>query len=171
MGSLGAAAMSALMIFVLTLVLFQFTDKSWFKMALWLGMPLAAYCITVAINFASQFSICGKINAGNAFLGGLPTIGTMLAGIGISSISFCRIPILSVFGSYFVGKQVGVTQNASTATLNSVKNASKPCCTPQLTLETIENAYPMASGLSYGFYLFFSMMFGVVIGSGVSAVC
>lgn len=171
MGSLGAASMAGLMVFIMILVLFQFLGKPWFKIALWIGVPIVAYCITVAINFASQFSVCGKIDTGNAFLGALPTIGTALLGLGISSISFCRIPVLSVFSSYFVGKPVSVTRNTSTTTLNSVKNSSKPCCTPQLSLEAIEGAYPMALGVSYGFYLFFSMMFGVVIGSGVSTVC
>jgi hypothetical protein len=29
----------------------------------------------------------------------------------------------------------------------------------------------MVSGLAYGFYLFFSMLFGIVIGSGTAIVC
>jgi hypothetical protein len=45
------------------------------------------------------------------------------------------------------------------------------CCAPSPTLESIEATVPMVSGLSYGFYLFFSMLFGIVIGSGTAVVC
>ena len=56
--------------------------------------------------------------------------------------------------------------------INSLKNSnSKECCIPKLSLEYIENKYPLVEGMSYGFYLMFSVLFGVVIGTGLSTIC
>jgi hypothetical protein len=159
------AVPAAILIFFITLVIFQY------KIGLYLGLPIIAFLVVSGINMFSQYSSCNKINAGNAFLYGLPTIALTYIALGISAISWCRMPVASVFAPFFTGKTVDVVSNSS---MNSVKNStsnSKECCTPKRTLENIENTFPVVKGLSHGFYLIFSTMFSIIIGNGFSSAC
>jgi hypothetical protein len=52
-----------------------------------------------------------------------------------------------------------------------VKPPATSCCAPSPSLKEVERAYPSIMAASYGFYTFFAMMFGVVIGSGISSEC
>jgi hypothetical protein len=163
----------AILFFLITTVLFQFRDSfTSFKLMLWLTIPILAFIITSAVNVTSQYVNCKKTNVGKAMLGALPSFGAVILGMGISSLTFCRIPVTSVFAPLLIGKSVDVTKNKSTTTINSLKNSnSKECCVPKLTLESIENQYPLIAGISYGFYIMFSILFGMVIGNGLSSIC
>ena len=164
-------------IIMVIVLLFNFKDAmnpSTFKLMLWIGIPVVAYSITVILNFFTQYSTCNKLNAGNAFLGGIPSFITALIGVGISSITLCRIPVASVFVPLLIGSTADIVKNKTNTNINSLKNSSKnskPCCTPQVSLESIESKYPMVSGFSYGFYLLFSMLFGTVIGNNFATIC
>ena len=164
-------------IIIVIVLLFNFKDAmnpATFKLVLWIAIPICAYSITVILNFSTQYSVCNKLNAGKAFLGAIPSFITALIGVGISSITMCRIPVASVFVPLIVGSPADIVKNKTGANINSVKNSSKnskPCCTPQVSLESIESKYPMISGFSYGFYLLFSMLFGTVIGNSIATVC
>ena len=163
----------AVLFFLITAVLFQFRDSfTSFNLVIWLTIPLLALVITSAVNVTSQYVNCKKTNVGKAILGALPSFVAVILGLGISSISFCRIPVTSVFAPLLIGKTVDVTKNKSTTTINSLKNSnSKECCVPKLTLESIENLYPLIAGISYGFYIMFSILFGTVIGTSLSSIC
>jgi len=163
----------AILFFLITTTLFQFRDSfTSFKLVIWLTIPILAFIITSVVNVTSQYVNCKKTNVGKAMLGALPSFGAVILGMGISSLSFCRIPVTSVFAPLLIGKSVDVTKNKSTTTINSLKNSnSKECCTPKLTLEAIENQYPLIAGISYGFYIMFSILFGMVIGTGLSSIC
>ena len=163
----------AVLFFLITVVLFQFRDVFYsLEFVLWTAIPTLAFIITTAVNITSQYINCKKINVGKAMLGALPSFAATLIGLGISSISYCRIPVTSVFAPLLIGKTVDVTKNKSTTTINSLKNSnSKECCVPKLTLESIENQYPLIAGISYGFYIMFSILFGTVIGNSLSSIC
>jgi hypothetical protein len=158
---------------LLTMYLFQIKGLfPSFYLILWIGLPLLAYIVTTGVNMITQYITCKKLNTGRAFLGALPVLGTMLLGLGIASMTVCRIPVASVIAPMVIGRPVNVTKDVSTANLNSLKNSTnKECCTPKLTLESIEDKYPIVSGLSYGFYIMFSMLFGIVLGNGMANVC
>ena len=156
---------------IITIFLFQFRDSiSYFKVILWLGFPIFTFLITSVVNIVTQYITCRTINAGKAFLGGLPSLVSIFIGLGISSISYCRIPIASVFTPLIIGQTIDITKDKSTTNINSLKN-SKECCIPKLSLEVIETKYPTIAGLSYGFYIMFSIMFGITIGTGMSTIC
>jgi hypothetical protein len=110
------------------------------------------------MNLASQYMYCKNTDSGKAFTGAIPSLLAVLVGLAVSSFSICRIPVASVVTPFF-------TPDTPTTGKNST------CCAPSPTLESIEATVPMVSGLSYGFYLFFSMLFGIVIGSGTAVVC
>jgi hypothetical protein len=158
---------------LITLFLFQIKDSiPAFNLVLWIAFPIVAFFITAVANIISQYINCKKVDTGKAMLGALPSLGTILLGLGIASISYCRIPVASVFAPMMIGKSVDITKNKSNTNINSLKNSnSKECCTPQLTLENVESKYPIISGFSYGFYILFASLFGMIIGNGFSAIC
>ena len=173
MDSLIVGFPAAIFLLLITMFIFQIRDSiPYFNILIWVSLPIFAIIISCAVNFVSQYISCKKVDAGKAILGSLPSGLAVLIGLGISSISYCRIPVASVFTPLIVGKSINVVKNNSTTNINSLKNSnSKECCTPRLTLENIENKYPLISGISYGFYLMFSMLFGMVIGNGIATIC
>ena len=163
----------AILFLLITAFLFNLRDSvSSFRIVLWSTLILLAFGVSTGVNFAVQYIGCKKTDAGKAFLGSVPSIVGVLVALIISSISYCRIPITSVLAPLFVGKQVDITKDKSTATINSLKNSnSKECCLPKLTLESVESKFPLVAGLSHGFYVMFGILFGTVIGSGMSSIC
>jgi len=171
--SLAAAFPTAIIFLVVILFLFQLRDSiPGFKWILWFGIPIITIIIGACVNFASQYIVCKTTDAGKAFLGSLPLLAGVIIALLISSISYCRIPVASVFTPLVVGTNVDITKNMSNVSINSLKNIkSKECCTPKITLESIESKYPIISGLAYGFYVMFGVLFGMVIGNSVATIC
>lgn len=166
-----ASLPAAIFIFILTLTMFQMISSSpSFKLYLWIGIPILAYLVASSMNIATQYSACGSIDTGKAFLGGLTSLLSAFIGLFISSFEICRIPIASVFAPIFVGKTVDVTRNESNTTVNAARN-SKGCCSPKLMLEEVETAVPLIKGIGYGFYMLFAMLFGGMVGTGIAVVC
>ena len=171
--SLTVALPVAILFFLSTLTFFHFKESIQpFKYILWISFPIMAVIIVAATNAITQYITCKSVNIGKALLGSLPSVGTVLLGLGISSISYCRIPVASVFAPLMIGQTVDVTKDKTHTTINSLKNSnSKECCVPKLSLESVESKYPLIEGISYGFYMIFSVLFGVVIGTGISTIC
>lgn len=171
--SLITALPVAILLLLITIFMFQMRDSiPGFKWILWIGFPIIGLIVAAAANFVSQYVSCKTTNAGKAILGSLPTGGAILIGLILSSISYCRIPVASVFAPLFVGKAVDITKNNSTTNVNSLKNSnSKECCTPKLILENVEDKIPILAGFSHGFYIMFATLFGMVIGNGIATIC
>ena len=163
----------AILFLLITTFMFQLRDSiGSFKMILWATLIILAFGVGAGVNVATQYISCKTTNAGKAFLGSIPSVVGVFAGLLISSITWCRIPVTSVLAPLFVGKQVDITKDKSTTTINSLKNSnSKECCTPKLTIENVESRFPMVAGLTYGFYVMFGILFGTVIGTGMSSIC
>lgn len=150
------------------IILFQYkTNIPYFNIVLWFGIPVLAFIIVFVVNIISQFSGCGKINAGNAAIGSLPSVGTTLLGLCISSIATCRIPVASVFTPLLVGDSINITRN--TNSLNNSK--SKECCNQKISIYSVESRQPIIQGISYGFYTMFAIFYGIVIGNGYAMSC
>jgi hypothetical protein len=177
MDTLAIAFPAGVFLFMITLLFFQsFSKHSFFTLLLWIGIPMIAYIMSVLVLMGAQTSVCDKIDASKALLGSIPTVIAVLIGLGVSYISFCRIPIASVFAPMFVDHTIDVVRSGSSQSINSLrnsKNSSKnsACCSPIVTLEAIEDKFPMVTGLSYGFYVFFASMFGLIVGAGTATTC
>jgi len=171
--SLTLAIPVSILFLLITIFTFQLRDNiPSFKLILWVGLPIITFFITSGVNIISQYTTCKQTNIGKAMLGGLPSMGAVLLGLGISSIEYCRIPVTSVFAPLAIGQSIDVTKSKSSANINSLKSYnSKECCSPKLTLESVEMKYPFLAGISYGFYIMFSILFGMVIGTGISIIC
>jgi hypothetical protein len=156
--ALSIAVPAGIFMFVTTMILFHVKNyiPSIFTAVLWIGIPMIAFLITTFMNVSSQYMYCHQVDSGKALLGAVPSVFAALIGLIVSSFSICRIPVVSIIAPL----------------IKKEPESGKPgCCPPQPSLETIESDFPIVSGLSYGFYLFFSMLFGIVFGSGIAVVC
>jgi hypothetical protein len=133
-------------------IFFYFTGTPLY-VALFTIVPLVGFLLSALIHTQSQYQMCPALHGKTILYGGLPTVVTTMVGMGIASIPFCRIPVASVVASW-------VAKPPATA-----------CCAPSPSLKEVEKAHPSIMAASYGFYTFFAMMFGVVIGSGISSEC
>jgi hypothetical protein len=141
-----------------------------FALFLWLGVPIVAFLVVFCVNLATQYTGCGTTNSGRAALGAIPSVGTVLLGLVISSFTVCRIPVASVFAPLVVGDDIDVINSKSNT--NTLKNSnSKGCCTQKLSIHSVESKYPIIQGISYGFYSFFSILFGITVGNGFATIC
>jgi hypothetical protein len=117
----------------------------------------------------------------------LPTIGTTYLALLLCYISYVRLPVASVIAPLFlrtnaniIRKPVENKKNSAENAKNSSENTKKgaentqkggvrrqkggDCCSPTYSLEGIEAQFPTIKGISYAFYLFFSICFGGVVG-------
>ena len=114
-------------------------------------------------NILYQYSACNNMDFINAAKGMYPTIITVTVAMLISSISFARIPIMSVFVPLFTGDTVDIVTGT---------DSKSQCCKPTMTLEKAESMnHPTMINISRGFYLAFAMAFGTIFGKGIAVVC
>jgi len=172
--SMTLAGPVAIFFFILTVFLF----RTWglqpvFPILLWFGLPVAAFFVVSLVNLATQQATCRRVDAGKAFLGGASSILTVLLGLALASVPYCRIPVASVFAPLIVGEDLNVVQsNSATNALNAGRNrTTKRCCTPRVSLEYVEQAFPDVAGCDYGFYVMFGLLFGFVFGNSIATIC
>lgn len=160
-----------ILFFLIMIVLYQYKDiLPVFMLFIWLGVPIMALLVVFFVNLATQYTSCGTTDPGKAVLGSLPSVGTVLLGLAISSFALCRIPIASVFAPLIIGDDIDVISNKSNT--NTLKNSnSKGCCTQKLSIHSVESKHPIIQGISYGFYSFFSILFGITVGNGFATIC
>lgn len=161
--SISIAFPTSLVICVIVIALFQFRESiPSFRIVLWIGLLLFSYILTVILFILAQYLRCNQVNGVKAVKASVYTAATMLISLLVASTSWFRVPVASVFAPFFVKSEVDVTVNT---------NTSGKCCTPQQSLEALEQSYPLLEGISYGFYSFFGMMFGIVMGNGMATTC
>lgn len=140
-----------------------------------ISIILFSCILAFILNIWFQYNTCTQTNIIYALQGIWPTSVTMIIGLFLSWFRWCRIPVMSVFAP--MNGRVDVTTNISTTNANSLKrrnstnNTEKSaCCAPKLTLEAIEKDPRMLS-LSYAFYSFFAMLFGLTFGRAYAIIC
>lgn len=161
--SISIAFPTSVVIGVLLIALFQFRDSiPSFRMVLWIGLLIFSYVLTAILFILAQYLRCNQIDGGKAVKGAAYTAVTMLISLVVASTSWFRVPVASVFAPFFTKTNVDVTVST---------NSSEKCCGAQQSLEALERDYPLLEGVSYGFYSFFGMMFGIVMGNGMATTC
>jgi hypothetical protein len=178
-GATGGASFS--FSFVVGLLLFLITknvvqavtlDTTGKIVMLIIGISVIAFVISLINNYLSQLYYCGKVDNSKALSGGIPSAAAVLVGGIISSISYCRIPIASLFAPMYLDADTEEPQpkdvNASNASLGA---PVKICRVTNLTLEYAEANYPAIIGLTWGFYAMITMTIGTMIGSGIATNC
>lgn len=179
--ALPAACIVCLALFILFYSKSTLTSTT-FNIILWVCIPLIAFTVSffsqIVIQLIRdseqererkkheekgiQLSELNKeyYNVSNAFYGGIPSIIASIIALGISSISYFRIPVASLFRSSYIKE---MKQKAG--------SNSKRCCIDDVTLNQLESSSngDMIMGAAYIFYTFFAMLFGIIIGFGISA--
>lgn len=160
--SINYAIPTAVIVFFMVFMLFQW-ENLWpfFNVVLYLGTPLFVYLLTCIVTLLAQYSGCGTIRMGDIFLQSIPSVGFTLLSLLISYFTWCRIPIASVVSPLFMDKTTDIVKTPD----------QKACCSPQITLEDMERNAPMVKGFAYGFYLFFSTVFGLIVSIGFASIC
>lgn len=157
--SISYAVPTAICVFFAAFMIFSWEYVwTYFRVVLYLGLPALVYLLTAIVTLLAQYSGCGTVRVGDVFLYSLPSVGLSWAALLLSSFSWLRIPMASVIAPLFApppDTQADKTQ----------------CCAPSVTLETIELQSPMVKGFAYGFYMFFSTIFGVLVSIGFASLC
>jgi hypothetical protein len=155
--SLTYAIPTAVLVFLVSFALFQW-EYVWpfFRVVLWLGIPLMVYLLTSVTTLLAQYSGCGTVRMGDVFLYSVPSAIFSLGALLVSYFSWFRIPIASAVAPLF---------------MDTSPSGNRGCCGPSMTLETMELQAPMVKGFSYGFYLFFSTIFGLLVSVGFAGIC
>jgi hypothetical protein len=147
---------------ILVIILFNYQHLSFFNGILYGLLPIFIYFLMSFVIYISK----SGVTMGNAFMSGLPTIGTTYIALFISYISYFRIPIASVFTPLFLDSSANIVQQPlqSVQKGGAKKQKGGSCCSPTYSLEGVELQFPSIKGISYGFYLFFAICFGGVSG-------
>ncbi len=168
----GIAIPLGIMYGILLTILFIYKDSiPLFSVVLWIIFPIIAYLISSTVNIINQYITCKTTDAGKAFLGGVPTLISILLAMVCGNISYCRIPITSVFAPLIINQDADILSNNSKQPSITEKSLRTYCCPNKMTLSEIENLYPQLKGISMGFYVLFGVLFGSVFGSGLSSIC
>lgn len=169
-GSIITGLPVAIFIFVISMFLFQIQDSiPYFKIVFWIIIIILAVASTATLNVITQYSNCQKTDIGRAFMGALPTLGTVLLALVIASFAACRTPVISVVAPLYTNKSN--SKNMANNSINASKNSNSKGLNIKQSGGNIENQFPVVSGISYGFYIMFGLLFGIVMGSGVSNIC
>jgi len=135
--NLSAIATLGGLVIILIVFLFNYKGTSYFNYLLYGGIPILIYLLASIMNILAQYLSSKPINIGNAFLGGLPSLGTTYVALLISYISYCRIPIASVFVPLFLDTSVNVVANPTQKTVptfttnaKNTNNTNQPSSSP-----------------------------------------
>lgn len=170
----------AILFFIFTMFLFQtwgMLPVARFRVILWSSIIVTAFLVISFVNMASQQVNYRRINAGAAFKGGAVALIPVVIGLFIASVSYCRIPVASVFAPLFMGDELDIVQSNTATNARNAPNVkrspggtAKRCCTPRVSLEYVEKAFPEVAGCNYGFYVMFAILFGFVFGNSVATL-
>lgn len=177
--SLTVAFPVALIVLLIVVMMYNFKESiNYFDIVFWAVILIVPYMIAVGVHFMTQQINCRKLDSGAAFKGGVATPVAMVVGMGISSLSWFRIPVVSVFAPLILPDPTtevtvlpSLTKNTGATQRGGAGGTGEACCSPTRRLADVETEYPMLVGLSRAFYLFFASMFGIVIGTNLSATC
>jgi hypothetical protein len=136
----------AFAIFVALMIIVLYSQQhnigQYFTILLWVVTPLVSLLVGFGINMVGQKIVCGGTSPGHAIVSALPLVGFLMGGMGLSQISYLRAPITSLFVQI-----------------------------PDVTVIESERKYPTLKGFAVAYYAFFGVLFGQVLGSGLSQVC
>jgi hypothetical protein len=169
--STGSSFIGGIILFVIVLAIFQlFSSGSYMNYIIYIAIPIIVYIVSAMQNLMYQYSSCGSIDAGKAFLGAVPSIGVTYIFLFLAWIPTMRVIVSSVTAPLLISNLDDLTTRPTYGG-SRMRNARRYVGGMQATLEDVEKENPLIKGFSYGFYLFFAMLYSGVIGAGLSANC
>lgn len=113
-----------------------------FSFILWGVLPIVIFFMGVGLNMIGQKIACSTVNAGSAFSSTMTLPLFVYGTLALSQISYLRAPVTSLFVQL-----------------------------PNVTVLESEAKYPILKGAAVAYYVFFGILFGQVVSSGMSQVC
>jgi hypothetical protein len=184
-GILGAG-IATLLLCITTVILFQYSDKSYFNIMLHTVLIFGAFALSSAIHAYNQYNSCNTVSGLKIVYASISSVVTTVIGLAIAYTSVARIPFASIAAPLVgkpavIGKTVGgftplpptIEENMKRAEnkQKAEKDNSNVCSKPLGTLEDIEKLNPSVKGVSYAFYVGLAMIFGIMYGNSISVTC
>lgn len=168
-GILGAG-IATLLLCITTVILFQYSEKSYFNIMLHTVLILGAFALSSAIHTYNQYNSCNTVSGLKIVYASISSVITTIIGLAIAYTSVARIPFASI-AAPLVGKPVVVGKTIEENKKKAEKDNSNVCSKPLGTLEDIEKSHPSIKGVSYAFYVGLAMIFGIMYGNSISVTC
>jgi len=119
---------------------------------LYILIPIMSFVFSAGTALLGQLFACGSINVAGAFLGSIYTPIIVWVSLIVSAFSIFRAPIISLF---------------SIASMD----CRKPAPTGSGCVSDIESKNSIYKGIAIAYYVFWGVMFGQIVSSGLSQVC
>ncbi len=110
---------------------------------LWLVIPIGLTMLSLAMNAINELIRCGSVNMLTHLKVSWVTLVIVYIVLGITSISYIRAPVTSLFSGFF----------------------------PDPTVLGIEAKAPVVRGVAVGYYMLFGVLLAQVITSGYGSIC
>jgi len=110
---------------------------------LWLVIPIGLTMLSMAMNAVNELIRCGSVNMLTHLKVSWVTLVIVYIVLGITSISYIRAPVTSLFSGFF----------------------------PDPTVLGIEAKVPTVRGVAVGYYMLFGVLLAQVITSGYGSIC
>ncbi len=160
------------------LLYFYMNSIPYFNFIYWLLFPVLIYIGSMSISMLGQVSACGSVKPGQSLLGGIPTVIGAYLGMVLGQVKYFRLPVASAFSNLVTSKPYDLVLDSSERVNSAAAAVTKACdaktnflCTPQMGILEAEKRAPMLKGIAIGYYMFFGILCGQVVSSGLSQSC
>ncbi len=160
------------------LLYFYMNSIPFFNFIYWVLFPIVIYIGSMGISMLGQVSACGNMKPGQALLGGIPTVIGAYVGMALGQVKYFRLPVASAFSNLVTTKPYDLVLDSSEKLTDTASVVTKACdnktnfvCKAQMGLLEAEKRAPMLKGIAIGYYMFFGILCGQVISSGLSQSC
>ncbi len=110
---------------------------------LWLVIPIGITLLSIAVNAVNELIRCGSVDMITHLKVSWVTLVIVYIVLGITSISYIRAPVTSLFSGFF----------------------------PDPTVLGVEAKAPTVRGVAVGYYMLFGVLLAQVITSGYGSIC
>ena len=110
---------------------------------LWIAIPISITIFSIAVNALNQLIRCDSVNMVTHLKVSWVTLLLAYIVLGLTSISYVRAPVTSLFSGFF----------------------------PSATVIGLENRVPVVRGIASGYFMFFGVLLAQVITSGYGTIC
>lgn len=137
------AIVSALLVIIFFHIAGGQTMSTLATILLWIAIPISITIFSIAVNAVNQLIRCDSVNMVTHLKVSWVTLLLAYLVLGLTSISYVRAPVTSLFSGLF----------------------------PDATVIGLENKVPVIRGVAIGYFMFFGVFLAQVITSGYGTIC
>ena len=137
------AVLSAIIVVLYFYIVGNYTMTTLATILLWIAIPMSITILSIAVNAINQLIRCDSVNMVTHLKVSWVTLLLVYAVLGLTSISYIRAPVTSLFSGFF----------------------------PNGTVIGVETKVPVVRGVAVGYFMFFGVFLAQVITSGYGTIC